>query len=219
MDKKKVMKAVKVILIILLVIVLLFLANAFRNFIIVKRLKENVKQYTSSSNYHIKSTSESDKTILDHYKKDDKEVTIMERNSDGKTYKISMYNNGTRKDVFYDNAEGKKVEVNTNLTMEVQVYDYFDMQTDIQLFFSNMFARIKKVDYNGKECYCLSNSFSLTMLWGTEKNEVYIEKDTGLVVKTNIDNMISEREYEFGTVQDEVFVEPDISQYELIKNT
>lgn len=219
MDKKKVMKVVKIFLIILLVIVVLFLVNAFRKFIIVKELKENVKQYTSSRNYHIKTTSDNSTVILNYYKKDSKEVAIMERNIDGEVAKISMYNNGTRKNAFFDNIEGKKVKVNTNLTIEVQVYDYFDMQSDIQLFCSNMFAKVKKVNYNGKECYCLENSFSLTSLWGTEKNEIYIEKDTGLVVKTNINNMISEREYEFGTVHDEIFIEPDISQYELIKNS
>lgn len=220
MNKKNIMKVVKIILIILLVIIVVFLTNAVIKFMIAKQLSENVKQYTSSENYHIKSISyDSDGTqiTMNYYKKNDKELTIMERDKNGTTDKISIYNNGSRKDVFYDNSEGKKVELNTDLTIDVQIYDYFDMQSNLQLFGSNMFAKIKKVDYNGKECYLLNNSFTLTYLWGAEVDEIYIEKDTGLVVKSNIDNHISEREYEFDNVQDEIFAEPDISQYKLIE--
>lgn len=221
MNKKNVMKVVKIILIILLAVIVLFLINATRKFMIAKELSENVKQYTSSENHHIKSVAtESDgtKVTINYYKKGDKEVMFMEKDKDNEISKISIYNNGERKDIFYDNFEGKKVKLNADLTMEVQVYDYFDMQTDLQLFGGNMFAQIKKIEYKGKECYCLNNAFTLTFLWGSDINEVYIEKDTGLVIRTNIDGLISEREYEFGKVQDEIFVEPDISQYKLIEN-
>ena len=219
MNKKKVMKIIKIVLIILLVIVVLFLVNAIRNFIIVKELKENFKQYTSYNNYHIKATSyETDGTrvILNYYRKDNKEAVILERNKDETISKILMYNNGTRKDVFYDNPQEKKAELNADLIIEVQLYDYFETQTDLQLFGGNMFAQIKKINYNGKECYSLNNSFTPALL-SKESNEVYIEKDTGLVVRTNIGSIISEREYEFDTVKDEIFAEPDISQYELIE--
>ena len=47
---------------------------------------------------------------------------------------------------------------------------------------------------------------------GTYKNELYL---TGLYVKSIIDESNSEREYEFDTVDDSIFSEPDISQYTL----
>ena len=50
---------------------------------------------------------------------------------------------------------------------------------------------------------------------GTYKNEVYLEKNTGLYVKSIIDESNSEREYEFDTVDYSIFSEPDISQYTL----
>ena len=44
----------------------------------------------------------------------------------------------------------------------------------------------------------------------------YIQKkNTGLYVKSIIDESNSEREYEFDTVDDSIFSEPDISQYTL----
>ena len=51
-----------------------------------------------------------------------------------------------------------------------------------------------------------------------DKQTVYIDKDTGLSVKNEIDKIVTEREYEFNNVEDSIFVEPDISQYTLKEN-
>ena len=52
-----------------------------------------------------------------------------------------------------------------------------------------------------------------------EEQETYIDKDTGLVLKIKAIDIINEieYEYEFNNVDDEIFVEPDISQYTLIE--
>ena len=50
---------------------------------------------------------------------------------------------------------------------------------------------------------------------GTNNTEYYIEKETGLVIKTIIDDTTATREYEFDNVDDQIFVEPDVSQYTL----
>ena len=48
------------------------------------------------------------------------------------------------------------------------------------------------------------------------KNEVYLEKDTGLVVKAVFGDEVIDRNYEFDNVDDEVFVEPNIGEYKLL---
>ena len=48
------------------------------------------------------------------------------------------------------------------------------------------------------------------------KNEVYLEKDTGLVVKATFGDEAIDRNYEFDNVDDEVFVEPNIGEYKLL---
>ena len=213
MNKEKMMKILKIILIILLVIIVIVLINTFRKFMIVKGLKNNSQKYTLSKNYHIKATS--NEITTNSYKKDDKELIIMEKDE---KEKISVYNTGNKKDIFYDTSEGKKAELNSNTTLTSrEVYDYFDSQTDFQLFFASILPQVKRTEYNGKECYKLKNFFTLKLLWGNEINEVYIEKDTGLVVKENIDDVISEIEYEFDNVSDEMFIQPDSSKYKIIK--
>ena len=76
-------------------------------------------------------------------------------------------------------------------------------------------AQIKSVTYNEKPCYEIHNFPSQHLLLGLGKNIVYIEKDTGLVIKNDADDSISAREYEFNNVEDSIFIEPDISQYQV----
>ena len=46
--------------------------------------------------------------------------------------------------------------------------------------------------------------------------ELYIEKETGLCLKSTIMNQTSVMEYKFDNVTDEIFTEPDMSLYELV---
>ena len=58
---------------------------------------------------------------------------------------------------------------------------------------------------------CTLTSTSLT----SEATETYIEKDTGLFVKSTDGNTLTEKEYKFDNVEDTIFIEPDISEYTL----
>lgn len=54
------------------------------------------------------------------------------------------------------------------------------------------------------------------VLWlGLGKNVIYIEKDTELMIRKDTDSLIVENMYEFNNVNDEIFIEPDISQYQV----
>ncbi len=55
------------------------------------------------------------------------------------------------------------------------------------------------------------SSMSLT----SEGAEIYIDKDTGLLVKIIEAGIDSKREYEINTVDDSIFIEPDISEYKV----
>ncbi len=224
MDKKKVHKVLKIVLIIVFIIFMLFMINTIRKLIIIKGLQKNVSQYTSSTNYHIKSMSNQEDGIiltLNTYKKENKKLYIIERTKDGKTItKLSTYENGKEKHTFVETPESKKVDLDSNLIMAVNVYDYFEDLSNMQLICTCIGSKVESAEYKGKECYRIGNFHSNVYLSEdtTEVSEAYIEKDTGLVLKTNFGTMDSEREYEFGTVKDEIFIEPDISKYELIEN-
>ena len=54
-------------------------------------------------------------------------------------------------------------------------------------------------------------------MYGENITEFYIEKDTGLLIKTVIDDEVAVREYSFDDVEDSAFVEPDIGLYTVVE--
>ena len=212
MENKKTRKLFKIILLIVLIVIILLSIHTIRNFIIIKEIQNNVSNYLMSTNYHIKSVAtEKDGVIVtvNYYEKDNKQAMIMERNSNGEITKMSMYNNGERTNIYYDNEVEKTVQLDANITLWFKIFDCLETENNGQTFMKSLTSIIKTTEYNDKECYIVN----LFMNNGGEKNEYYIDKETGLYVKANIYDQITEREYEFDNVSDEIFIEPDISQY------
>ena len=142
-----------------------------------------------------------------------------ERKTPEETIKVSMYDNGERVDVFTDNEKEKTFRVNAgNGLMRIEIANYFHTDSSLQTFLISIFAKIKKSNYNNKECYAITNLKSPELLYDKDKNEIYIEKGTGLCLKSVMGNSIVEREYEFDNVEDIIFIEPDISQYKILEN-
>ena len=78
----KVKNILKIIGIVLLILFILLLIHTIRNFIIIKGFQKNLSKYESNNNYHIKSVaseSENVTMIVNYYKKDNRQVTFMER--------------------------------------------------------------------------------------------------------------------------------------------
>lgn len=218
MNKKKILKT---FLLILLIIFILFLLHCIRNFIIIKELQENIQPYLSKTNFIIKSvTDENDNTIvkMNYYTKDSKQKMSMERTKDGKTTTMTMYNNGERIDTFFDTPEGKTAQINSSSSMSISLVNCFNADNNWQRFVMGAIAIIRKTNYNGKEVYAVTNFVSPYTLASENGEITYIEKDTGLLVKFVQNDLVSEKEYEFDTVTDEMFVEPDIGQYKIQEN-
>ena len=214
MSKKKIFKILGIIL---LVVIAIFLIHTIRNYIIITDLQNKIADYSNSTNYYTKSIATESNGIvvtMEYYKKDKKEALFLERNLNGEISKISMYNNGERTDTFWDNKGSKTAQLDSGTIMGVNIYNYTETDNKWQTFLGSIFANVKSTNYNGKECYIIKgflSSLSLT----SEGAETYIEKDTGLYLKTIEGDRTTERIYEFDKVDDSIFVEPDISQYTL----
>lgn len=214
MSKKKIFKILGIIL---LVVIAIFLIHTIRNYIIITDLQNKMANYSNSKNYYTKSVAtESNGTVvtMEYYKKDNKEVVFLERNLNGEISKISMYNNGERTDTFWDNKENKIAQLDSGTVLGVNIYNYTETDNKWQTFLGSITANIKSTNYNGKECFIIKGFLSSNSLT-FEGAETYIEKDTGLYVKTIEGDRTTEREYEFESVDDSIFIEPDISQYTL----
>lgn len=215
----KIKKVLKILGIIVVILIILLLIYTIRNYVIIRNLQNKFSQYSNSSNYYIKSVStEKDGTIVttEYYQKDNKQVLFLERNLNGETSKISMYNNGERTDIFWDNKENKTAQLDSGTTISMDIYNYLETDNNWQTFLGCLTSRIKSTNYNGKDCYLINGFMSSTSLT-SEDAEIYIDKETGLFVKTNESGIVNEREYEFDKVDDSIFEEPDISQYTIKK--
>lgn len=216
--KKNKKKILLIILAIVLIIIILLAIHTIRNFTIIKELQKNIEPYVSSTNYHIKSvaTEESGTIVtINYYKKDGKEVMIMERNLNGEISKISTYVTDKRTDTFYETKDSKTIELDSEAMLSINVYNSLETENDWQTFFGSILTSVKKTDYNGKECYIVNNFLSPQFLGGSTNDEVYVEKDTGLCVKATMNGTVTEREYEFNNVSDEIFIEPNIGEYDI----
>lgn len=218
MNKKKFFKTIGILVFIIVILMLLYV---IRNTIIVTKLQKNIKEYTSKTNFSIKVTnltSEISKMTVNYYKKDNKEAVILERNVDGNSVKMSFYNNGERRDLFIETNDKKTVQVNTkNELLGLNITDSLQTDNLWQTILYSSIARIKTENVNGKECYKVSNFYSPYWMYGENITEFYIEKDTGLLIKTVMDDEIAVREYSFDDVEDSAFVEPDIGLYTVVE--
>lgn len=217
MRTKKILKIIGIILIILLVLTLI---HTIRNYIIIRNLQNKISKYSNSTNYFVKSEStknDGTKIIMKYYQKDNKQAVFLEKTSNENEIKISRYNNGERVDTFTETKDSKVAQLDTSTLISVNIYNQLETDNKWQTFIGSIISNIRSEKCNDKECYVIKGFTSTTSLT-FEGTKIYIDKDTGLLVKVIEDETISNREYEFNNVEDTIFVEPDISQYTLKNN-
>lgn len=218
MKSKKILKIVGIVL---LVVLILFLIHTIRNYIIISDLQDKISNYTDSTNYYKKTVftnGDGAITTMEYYKKGSKEVIFIERVLNEEKYKLSKYNNGERVDTFIEKGEEKTCTLDDDAnTLQVNLNNFLETSNNWQTLLGSITSNIKSSSYEGKDCYIIKGFMSDSNLT-YEDSKVYIEKDTGLCLKDESDEMNTEYEYKFDNVDDSIFVEPDISQYTLKEN-
>ncbi len=212
----KIKKWLKILGIVIAILIMLVLIHTIRNYVIITDLQNKISQYTNSINYYIKSIATvKDGTItMEYYRKDNNQVVFLERNLNGTINKTAIYNNGEKTDTFIQTPDTKIAQLDSGTIMSINIYNHLETENNWQTFIGSMLASVKSTKYNGKDCYIIKDFMSSTSLT-FEGAETYIEKDTGLFIKDIEGETVTEKEYEFNNVDDSIFIEPDISQYEL----
>ena len=216
MKKKKIIIA---ILIMTLLCIILFICLTLRKVTIMRNISKIASKYNNYENYYEKITNTTQKITTEYYKNGDQTKTIMNRDAGENSTTITYFNKNGKNNSYYEPVNGqKKARLNNEGAM---------LQTNIIVltfgdnfgydFYSATKTIIKNTILNGKECYLFKD-----IVYG---NYMYIEKDTGLILKmqdgyisdeNNKDTpIIVEYEYKFDTVTDNDFIEPDISQYKV----
>ena len=214
-------KVLKIIGIILLVLILIVFIHTIRNYIIMSNLSDKISKYKDSNNYNaqIVTTYENGNTLsINYYKKEKKQANFVERNFDGETVKLSFYDNGERVNLYTEVGTKKTVVQNVESLMAIQIFNGLEFDPNNNKFVNLLLsstALVTSENCKNQECYKFTNIISM---FNNNSESWIINKETGLPVKTLNKGYTTDREYKFDCVEDSIFIEPDISQYEIKNN-
>ena len=218
---KKFSNKMKILKIILLIILIIFGIHIGRNMIIISGLNNKANNYVSSSNYHKKTTNFNGDNlmIIDTYYKDGKTVTFLRRVTEKEINKISVYQSGDITNTYFETGDDKKAQLNQKDAFLVSnIFNYLESNNIFEILIRSVTTNIKTVNCNGKDCYLMTDYFSSDLL--TSRNDsAYIDKETGLIIRMTMSgdskDTVTDYTYEFDTVADDIFVEPDINEYKI----
>lgn len=229
---------------IILILLLIFVVNTGRKMIIISSLSNKAKEYESSDNYHWTTYSFEEGTFSKYecYKMKDKlKTTSIYISNDGIEKSICIGSKNTKKskenqdyDVYnmhdyYDiyqstelsNIKDKKIAVtNSNFSIGNTIPNPLHTNNLFELFKCAIKSSIQSTTIYGKECYYIKDFKEYS------PEGMYVDKKTGMPIRyspyksgTKEDEKevgLSEQIYEFNTVMESDFTEPDISEYELM---
>lgn len=204
MEKKK-MKLWKKILLVFIIIFVLFAIHTIRNYIILTKLVNNGKEIANSTNYYAEVTGiQDDKTVnmTKCYKNGNEYLTVVGQdiyNQDKR--KMEIYANEDEKFAVLSSEEGK-ILLKDNIVLEdIQPANIskhiYDKMFALQI---SAIAKIRKEKCHDKECYLVE----LDKNW-----KMWVEIDTGLIVREINGAETAERKYEFDVIKDGDIVKPD----------
>lgn len=235
---KRYKNKLRVLRIIILIIILAFAISAVRKMYIVGDLYNKAEQIVKNTNYHreIASMSEGNFTKTEIWATDNKIKMILKKFENDKIEIREVY--GTKKgrmensdiDAYiineYTTINGEKTaKLNHEVQISVAPQNPFYVENKFQLFLFAIPTSIKRTTFDGKECYYIINykePFSMN------ETGMYLDKETGLPISYAgyetefIDSGVgripaAEYKYEFNTVTEDNFVEPDLSEYKVEK--
>lgn len=200
------MKLWKKILIIVLILFAILAIFIVRKFIIITNLVNESKEYANKTNYFavVQSLQNGNVNIIKSYNKDGNYLTTFR--TYGKDIKdergLIRYKKDSEEIGIIQSGQEKIAILDGSVLGEVYVVNIFSTldNTMQQLQFAVM-SRITTDNYGNIECYLIE----------LENCKMWVEKDTGLIIREINGGLVSERFYEFDIVKDEDITKPDIS--------
>ena len=221
---KKFSNKLKILKIILLVILIVFVGVIGYKFVVIKSMQDKMENYKDITNFHITKTSYGLNTIIiqEVFCKDDNvsvHVRSFGENMENREL-ISMKNGHS----YITSGENKVAFMNAMpINVPEKVYNHLETENFGEFIAGIFSSHISSVKCNDKDCYKIENFKTSNTVFPEQGFCVYIDKETGLVVRVEegtrnnetggFYTQVSDYKYEFNTVTDEDFKEPDISEY------
>lgn len=222
---KKYNYKLKALKIIIFIIIIIFVIITLIKMSIISSLLKKANKSLSSTNYHEENILyEGDNLVNTNiYYKNGKKVVFLERINKSGISKISIYKNGEKENI-YQEIENQKIAIlNQENGLQYSIsYNNIKDYNIFSLLIISIFTNINEVECNGTSCYFLNSYHPVLSPYKGE----YINKENGLVVRYGGGNLINtdtgrkvdmliDVYYEFDTVTDDIFTEPNLSDYKI----
>jgi len=204
MENKK-MKLLKKILLIVLALLVVFAILTLRKYIIITKLINTFKGYVAKTNFMVDSYSLSNDTasLTRTYYKDGNLYSEAQTFSHNilDERKITTYNKEDEKIVIIQSRGDKVLLSNGNIAPVYvnTINEYDDIKFKIPLALT---SKISTEECNNKECYLVELS---------RDYKIWVEKETGIIIRVMDIGYITNRYYTFDIVKDEDIIKHDIS--------
>lgn len=204
MENKK-MKLWKKLLLVILALLVVFAIFTLRKYIIITNLINTSKDYISKTNFMLDTYGLTNDSVVltKSYCKDGNLFSTTETLGHNiiEERKITAYSKGDEKIVIIQSGDDKVLLSNGNVApINVNTISEFD---DIKLRIPLAFtSKITKQNCNGKECYLIELS---------KDYKIWVEKETGIIIREMDIEYITNRTYTFDVVKDENIIKPDTS--------
>ena len=198
--------------------------------IILSDLSNKSNQYVNSTNYHTVTYSynKENYTKTEVFRLNNRMKMIINNVTDDGATKITMFGNGIIKEIdeitrystniYVTKPDSKIAILNQDMGMINPLKSTFRETSNLwDLFQYAIHSSITTSSLNGKDCYYIANYYP---------EGFYVDKETGFPINSvayeyeNSDGTKSRSDskeyiYEFNTVTEDSFVEPNISEYEI----
>lgn len=221
--KNKMNRLKFILAIICLFIIVLFLIFIGKKFFILLDISNKSLANQDFSNFHIVQYYyyEGSITKMEQFKLNNKnKFSFTMETADG-FISQTIYKDENSETTYLEKNNQKYVQLNTNLNRELVKNNVLYSHKLFDILKYSISAHINTTTFRGKECYYLNNL--PTFLGGTYER-VYMDKSTGLMIgSSELDNSFNsampiESVYEYNTVTNNDFIQPDISEYKVVEN-
>ena len=164
------------------------------------------KEYANKTNYYavVQSLQNGNVSIIKSYKKDGNYLTTWK--TYGKDIQdergLIRYKKDSEEIGIIQSGQEKIAILNGSVLGEVNVVNIFStLNNTMQQLQVAIMSRITTDNYDNMECYLIE----------LDNWKMWVDKDTGLIVRDINGGIVAERFYEFDIVKDEDIIKPDIS--------
>ena len=232
---KKYRKKLRTLKIVILIIIVLFIGNTARKMIILSEISNKAEEFINTENYHrVSYNYDKDSTsILEIFGLGDKKKLVMINMTPEGTKVVTMYarkkgvdqwgNEKYDANIYTVTENSKMAKLNSEVGINVDPQNMIHIENFLELLLISVPTDITTTTYDGEDCYFISN---VPQNIGRISNNMYVSKNKGLVVSImgyEVEYSDSglgrwpatDYVYEFNTVTETDFIEPDINEYKI----